>query len=116
VGQLEAKAIALQEVKVNDWFETERQRLVNLRDRASEKGRKKELRECVEKLQELSNPKFRAAKLHARPEVSADPRMGPGYESDVSDEKPMTGLLTHPFRKGMLVDEVPVGSKTFCHL
>jgi hypothetical protein len=42
VGQLEAKAIALQEAKVNDWFETERQRLVNLRDRASEKGRKKE--------------------------------------------------------------------------
>jgi hypothetical protein len=41
-GQLEAKAIALQEAKVNDWFETERQRLVNLRDRASEKGRKKE--------------------------------------------------------------------------
>ncbi|KAH9547795.1 hypothetical protein CY35_11G054900 [Sphagnum magellanicum] len=90
VGQLEAKAIALQEVKVNDWFESERQRLVNLRDRASEKGRKKELRECVEKLQELSNPTFRAAKLHARPEVSADPRMGPGYESDVSDEKPIT--------------------------
>ncbi len=73
------------------------------------------LRECVEKLQELSNPTFRAAKLHARPEVSADPRMGPGYESDVSDEKPITGLLAHPFRKGVLVDEVPVGSKTFCH-
>ncbi len=73
------------------------------------------LRECVEKLQELSNPTFRAAKLHARPEVSADPRMGPGYESDVSDEKPITGLLAHPFRK-VLMDEVPVGSKTFCHL
>ncbi|CAK9194148.1 unnamed protein product [Sphagnum troendelagicum] len=35
VGQLEAKAIALQEAKVNDWLETERQRLVNLRDRAN---------------------------------------------------------------------------------
>jgi hypothetical protein len=56
----------------------------------------------VEKLQELSNPTFRAAKLHARPEVSADPRMGPGYESDVSDEKPITGLLANPFRKGCL--------------
>jgi len=96
VGQLEAKAIALQEAKVNDWFETEQQRLVNLRDRASEKGRKKELRECVEKLQELSNPAFRAAKLQARPEVSADPQMGLGYESDVSDDKPVTdGFSNH---------------------
>ncbi len=51
------------------------------------------MRECVEKLQELSNPAFRAAKLQARPEVSADPQMGLGYESDVSDDKPVTGLL-----------------------
>ncbi|KAL2628720.1 hypothetical protein R1flu_013406, partial [Riccia fluitans] len=42
VGDIEEKARDLQEAKVNDWFETERQRLVNLRDRASEKGRKKE--------------------------------------------------------------------------
>jgi hypothetical protein len=42
VGQLEAKAIDLQEAKVIDWLETERQRLVNLKDRASEKGWEKE--------------------------------------------------------------------------
>ncbi|CAM6016894.1 unnamed protein product [Sphagnum balticum] len=100
VGQVEAKAIDLQEAKFIDWLETERQRLVNLRDRASEKGRKKEypttqcsfltiffclLTACVEKLEELNNPTIRAAKLQARPEVSADPHMRPGYESD---EKP----------------------------
>ncbi|OAE19540.1 hypothetical protein AXG93_2742s1090 [Marchantia polymorpha subsp. ruderalis] len=35
VGDIEDKAKDLQEAKVNDWFETERQRLVNLRDRAN---------------------------------------------------------------------------------
>jgi hypothetical protein len=93
VGQLEAKAIDLQDAKAIDSHETERQRLVNLRDRASEKGRKKEFRELVEKLEELDNPAIRAGKLQARPEVSADPHMGPGYESDVSDDKPMTDGL-----------------------
>uniref|UniRef100_A0A7I4AV11 Uncharacterized protein n=2 Tax=Physcomitrium patens TaxID=3218 RepID=A0A7I4AV11_PHYPA len=47
------------------------------------------LRECVEKLQELSSPAFRAAKLQARPEVSADPHMDPGYESDVNEMSPL---------------------------
>lgn len=89
VGEVEEKALALQEARVNDWFENERQRLINLRDRASEQGRKKELRECVEKLQELSSPAFRAAKLQARPEVSADPHMDPGYESDVNEMSPL---------------------------
>ncbi|KAG0567460.1 hypothetical protein KC19_7G136400 [Ceratodon purpureus] len=91
VGELEEKAIALQEARVNDWFENERQRLINLRDRASEKGRKKELRECVEKLQELSSPAFRAAKLQARPEVTADPHMDPNYESDTNEKSPLNG-------------------------
>ncbi|CAM6126594.1 unnamed protein product [Calypogeia fissa] len=91
VGDIEEKSKELQEAKVNDWFETERQRLVNLRDRASEKGRKKELRECVEKLQELNSPAFRAAKLKARPEVTADPRMDPNYESDTNDDHARDG-------------------------
>jgi hypothetical protein len=54
----------------------------------------------VDKLEELNNPAIRAAKLQARPEVSADPHMGPGYESDVSDDKPMTGLLLMLFQRG----------------
>lgn len=49
------------------------------------------LRDCVEKLQELNSPGFRAAKLQARPEVTADPHMDPGYESDVSDGNPAAG-------------------------
>lgn len=49
------------------------------------------LRECVEKLQELGSPAFRAAKLQARPEVTADPHMDPGYESDVNEIAPLLG-------------------------
>lgn len=56
------------------------------------------MRECVEKLQELSSPAFRAAKLQARPEVSADPHMDPGYESDVNEMSPLQG---NPDRGGL---------------
>ncbi|KAF6145419.1 hypothetical protein GIB67_029188 [Kingdonia uniflora] len=42
VGELQEKAIVLQEVRVNDWLETEKLRLSNLRDRASDRGRRKE--------------------------------------------------------------------------
>ncbi|KAL3686815.1 hypothetical protein R1sor_013124 [Riccia sorocarpa] len=106
VGDIEEKARDLQEAKVNDWFETERQRLVNLRDRASEKVFVSfvvesltsyfTLRECVEKLQELNSPAFRAAKLRARPEVTADPRMDPNYESDGNEEKSKDKLNDAP--------------------
>lgn len=47
----------------------------------------------MEKLQELSSPAFRAAKLQARPEVTADPHMDPGYESDINENKPSQGTL-----------------------
>ncbi|KAH9298266.1 hypothetical protein KI387_029948, partial [Taxus chinensis] len=42
VNDIEEKAQALHEVKLNDWFETELLRLSHLRDRASEKGHRKE--------------------------------------------------------------------------
>ncbi|KAL2628721.1 hypothetical protein R1flu_013407, partial [Riccia fluitans] len=51
------------------------------------------LRECVEKLQELNSPAFRAAKLQARPEVSADLRMDPNYESDGNEDKSKDKLV-----------------------
>lgn len=82
VSELEEKAKALHEVKLNDWFETELLRLSHLRDRASEKGLRKELRECVEKLQLLSSPDERARKLLETPDVIADPNVDPGYDSD----------------------------------
>ncbi|XP_072961935.1 uncharacterized protein [Typha angustifolia] len=81
VGHLQEKARILQTLRVNDWLETEKLRLSHLRDRASETGRRKELRECVEKLQLLSTPEERMRKLNEVPEIHADPRMNPDYES-----------------------------------
>ncbi|XP_058098718.1 zinc finger CCCH domain-containing protein 19-like isoform X2 [Magnolia sinica] len=87
VGEVQGKARALQAVRVNDWLETELLRLSHLRDRASEKGRKKEHRECVEKIQLLNTPEERSRRLQELPEVHADPNMDPGYESDEHEEE-----------------------------
>ncbi|KAK9691008.1 hypothetical protein RND81_09G170400 [Saponaria officinalis] len=81
VGDVVEKARELQEVRVLDWLEAEIVRLSHLRDRASEKGRKKELRECVEKLQLLKTPEERQRRLDETPVVHADPKMDPSYES-----------------------------------
>lgn len=86
VGDIMEKAKELQEVRVIDWLETEIVRLSHLRDRASEKGRKKELRECVEKLQLLKTPEERQRRLNEIPEVHADPKMDPSCESDDESE------------------------------
>ncbi|KAI5075894.1 hypothetical protein GOP47_0009970 [Adiantum capillus-veneris] len=85
VGELEERARALREAKVKDWREFELLRLSHLRDRASEKGRKKELRECVEKLQLLSTPEEKERLLNAPFDIDADPFMDPDYESDEED-------------------------------
>lgn len=82
IGEILEKAVALQSVRLNDWLETEILRLNHLRDRASEKGRKKELRECVEKLQLLKTPEERQRRLSELPEVHADPKMNPDCESE----------------------------------
>lgn len=82
VGQLQEKALALREVKLNDWMEAEVLRLNHLIDRANEKGRKKELRECIQKLELLKTPKERQRKLEAIPVIHADPNMNPNYNSD----------------------------------
>ncbi|PKI69978.1 hypothetical protein CRG98_009581 [Punica granatum] len=42
VGELQQKALKLQEVRVDEWLESESLRLNHLRDRASEKGHQKE--------------------------------------------------------------------------
>uniref|UniRef100_A0A1D1XLK7 Zinc finger CCCH domain-containing protein 19 n=2 Tax=Anthurium amnicola TaxID=1678845 RepID=A0A1D1XLK7_9ARAE len=73
--------MALQVVRVNESLENEKLRLSHLRDRASEKGRRKELRECVEKLQLLNSPEERSRRLNDIPEVHVDPNMDPNYES-----------------------------------
>ncbi|KAK1303244.1 Zinc finger CCCH domain-containing protein 19 [Acorus calamus] len=86
VGEVQEKARALQAVRVNDWLETEKLRLGHLRDRASEKGRRKEHRECVEKLQLLCTPEERSRRLNEIPDVHSDPNMDPNHESADEDE------------------------------
>nr|XP_010316400.1 zinc finger CCCH domain-containing protein 44-like [Solanum lycopersicum] len=85
VGEIQKKAMELRAVKLNDSLEAEIFRLNNLRDRASEKGHKKELRECVEKLELLKTPEERHRRLLEIPEVHADPKMNPEYESGGDD-------------------------------
>ncbi|CAN6686092.1 unnamed protein product [Malus baccata var. baccata] len=91
VGDVQDKAIVLQAVRVKDWLETEIVRLSHLRDRASEKGRRKEypllFKECVEKLQLLKTPEERQRRLEETLEIHADPNMDPSYESEEEEEE-----------------------------
>uniref|UniRef100_A0A7N0TD75 Zinc finger CCCH domain-containing protein 19 n=1 Tax=Kalanchoe fedtschenkoi TaxID=63787 RepID=A0A7N0TD75_KALFE len=82
VGYILEKAMDLQAARVNDWLETEMVRLSHLCDRASDMGRRKELRENVEKLQNLKKPEERQRRLEQIPEVHSDPKMDPSYESE----------------------------------
>ncbi|XP_061340557.1 zinc finger CCCH domain-containing protein 19-like isoform X1 [Gastrolobium bilobum] len=86
VGDIQDKAMVLQAVRVKDWLETEIVRLSHLRDRASEKGHRKELRECVEKLQLLKTPEEQQRRLEEIPEIHADPNMNPSYESGEDED------------------------------
>ncbi|KAK7409795.1 hypothetical protein VNO78_00116 [Psophocarpus tetragonolobus] len=51
VGDIQDKALVLQAVRVKDWLEAEIVRLSHLRDRASEKGRRKEYPLLLRKIQ-----------------------------------------------------------------
>uniref|UniRef100_A0ACD5XNV1 Uncharacterized protein n=1 Tax=Avena sativa TaxID=4498 RepID=A0ACD5XNV1_AVESA len=87
VGEIQDKARVLHSVKVNDWIESEKMRLAHLRDRASDMGHRKELRECVEKLKLLNTPEERDRRLKEEPEIHADPAMDPDYESPEEPEE-----------------------------
>ncbi|XP_008812561.1 zinc finger CCCH domain-containing protein 19-like isoform X1 [Phoenix dactylifera] len=95
VGEVQEKARVLQAVRVNDWLESEKLRLAHLRDRASEKGRRKELRECVEKLGLLNMPEERNRRLNGVPEIHADPNMSPDYETAEEEEEPDSKRQEH---------------------
>ncbi|XP_011025907.1 PREDICTED: zinc finger CCCH domain-containing protein 44 [Populus euphratica] len=82
VGEIQKRAMAIQDAKVRDRLEEEILRLNHLRDRASEKGHGKELRECVEKLELLKSPEERQRRLLEIPDVHADPNMNPSYDSE----------------------------------
>ncbi|XP_076908888.1 zinc finger CCCH domain-containing protein 19-like [Bidens hawaiensis] len=102
VGDVLDKAMELQPVRVNDWFETEIVRLNHLRDRASDLGRKKELRECVEKLNVLKTPEERARRLEEVPLIHEDPTMDPEYgsedDTDPDDKKQESYKRSDSFR------------------
>ncbi|CAH8361922.1 unnamed protein product [Eruca vesicaria subsp. sativa] len=87
VGDIQEKAIALQEVRVKNLLDAEILRYGHLRDRASDMGHRKELRECVEKVQLLKSPEERQRRLEEIPEIHADPKMDPDCESEDEDEK-----------------------------
>lgn len=87
VGEILDKALEVQVARVNDWLESEVQRLTHLRDRASDLGKKKQLRECVESLQLLRTPEERRRRLEDIPEIHADPKMDPDYESEDNDSE-----------------------------
>ncbi|KAL6847617.1 hypothetical protein ACP4OV_022643 [Aristida adscensionis] len=92
VGDVQEKAKILQSVRVNDWLENEKQKLEHLRDRASETGRRKELRECVEKLQLLDNSEERSRRINEVLEVHIDSHMDPDYVSaEETDDKKAVG-------------------------
>ncbi|CAA3013240.1 zinc finger CCCH domain-containing 19 isoform X1 [Olea europaea subsp. europaea] len=97
VGDILEKALEIQAARVNDWLESEILRLGHLRDRASDLGRRKELRECVEKLQLLKTPDERRRRLAEIPKIHADPKMDPNYESDddgsETDESPRDAYI-----------------------
>ncbi|KAL5821248.1 hypothetical protein ACOSQ3_023130 [Xanthoceras sorbifolium] len=92
VGEIQEKAITLQALRVNDLLESEILRFNHLRDRANEKGHKKEYPflagdyydhiECIEKLQLLNSPDERKHRLVEIPEVHTDPNMDPNYDSE----------------------------------
>lgn len=93
VGYIQERTRILQAARVNDWLESEKQRLGHLRDRASETGRRKELRECVEKLQLLNSPEERMRRLNEVPEIHSDPKMDPHHESADEEESDDKNLL-----------------------
>ncbi|MCO5603217.1 hypothetical protein L7F22_057364 [Adiantum nelumboides] len=76
------EAYEMRQDGASQWFDMELLRLSHLRDRASEKGHRKELRECVERLQLLSSPFERERQLLAPVQITSDPRMDPDYKSD----------------------------------
>ncbi|KAL1354899.1 hypothetical protein AAHE18_05G076800 [Arachis hypogaea] len=97
VGEIMDKALTFQAMRVNDLLEAEILRLTHLRDRASEKGHRKELRECVEKLQLLNTPEERQRRMREIPEVHSDPNLDLMFESDEdageSDERKQDGNI-----------------------
>ncbi|ONL92860.1 Zinc finger CCCH domain-containing protein 19 [Zea mays] len=88
VGDILEKAKILQYVRVNDWFENEKQRLGHLRDRASETGRRKEY-----------PIDYTMVWIIEILELHVDSHMDPNYESaEETDEKGTVGKSVNQTR------------------
>ncbi|XP_056852759.1 zinc finger CCCH domain-containing protein 44 isoform X1 [Raphanus sativus] len=81
VGDILKTATTLQAMRINETLEAEILKVKHLRDRASENGHRKELRECLEKLGLLESPEHRQRLLQEVPEVHTDPSMDPSHPS-----------------------------------
>ncbi|CAH8322973.1 unnamed protein product [Eruca vesicaria subsp. sativa] len=81
VGDILKTAATLQAMRINEALETDILKFKHLRDRASEKGQRKELRECVEKLGLVESPEERQRLMQEVPEVHTDPSMDPSHAS-----------------------------------
>ncbi|XP_010557686.1 PREDICTED: zinc finger CCCH domain-containing protein 44-like isoform X2 [Tarenaya hassleriana] len=86
VGEILEKAATLQTMRANEALEAEILKLNYLRDRASENGHRKELRECVEKLELLKSPEEYQRRMLEIPEVHTDPSMNPCHASAEDSE------------------------------
>ncbi|GAQ83611.1 RNA polymerase I transcription factor UAF [Klebsormidium nitens] len=87
VGHVEAKAREILPFRVDEAMEAEKQKLINLRDRASELGEMKELKRIVEQLKEVERPETRAGRLSAPLGIEADPKMDPAVPYDPEAEE-----------------------------
>ncbi|RDY03406.1 Zinc finger CCCH domain-containing protein 44, partial [Mucuna pruriens] len=87
VGEILDKALTLQAIRVNDLLEAEILRLNHLRDRASEKGHRKEYPLPFTTLLcgLLISPEERQRRLHEIPDVHSDPNLDSMFESDEDD-------------------------------
>ncbi|XP_022885690.1 zinc finger CCCH domain-containing protein 44-like isoform X2 [Olea europaea var. sylvestris] len=95
IGDVQKKAMALQAVRLNEPLEAEILQLNRLLRQANEEGQKKELSECIEEIQLLKLE--HQQKLCEVPEIHADPKMSPNYDSE-EDNK----LGNNSIEKGLI--------------
>ncbi|KAJ0253631.1 Zinc finger CCCH domain-containing protein 44 [Hirschfeldia incana] len=109
VGDILKTAAILQAMRVNEVLEADVLKLRHLRDRASEKGHRKELRECVEKLGRLESPEERQRLLQEVPEVHIDPSMDPSHPSaeDTVLDNHIVAQSKSPKKKGDILGNNP---------
>ncbi|ESQ45405.1 hypothetical protein EUTSA_v10010070mg [Eutrema salsugineum] len=108
VGDILKTAETLQAMRINEALKAEILKLKHLRDRASEKGHRKELRECVEKIGLLESHEERQRLLQEVPEVHTDPSMDPSHASaeDAGLDNHIKAQSKGPQQKGDILNNL----------